>query len=228
VNGFLKIFPFILSFALSACFGSASREKAEPEEIYFDYRITGEEGNDSVSVMLKFREFDEHGPAVSVETGSVLLDGKAVSADSTPMTGPFYLVIKPLQEFTGKHTITVTLPGKKKFNEEFYFRPFSIRSGISDTMGRDKIVLDLEGLDKKDYVRVLMMDTSFTGDGINRLDTVWNNKLMLSKYSLSYLESGPIHLELIRETEKLVENHTGAGGTITVLYTIRREFWLRD
>lgn len=213
---------------MAGCFGSASRDKAEPEQIYFDYKVTGEEGNDSVSVVLKFKEYDEFGPAVSIEPGTVTLDGRPVPADSSSMTGPYYAAHRHIREFTGRHTIQVILPDDKKYEDEFYFRPFSVRSGISDTIHRSRLLLEFEGLDKNDIVRILMTDTSFTGEGINRVDTVWNNKLTITRNALSYLENGPINLELVREQEMPLRNATDAGGAISIFYSIRREFWLKE
>jgi len=213
---------------LYACVNFNGQEpEAGPEEIYFNFKIYGEEGNDSVTVILKFHEFDAYGPAV-LFNGTVLLDGTPVPADSTMMTGPFYAVTKPVRAFTGRHSIVVTAANKKKYKDEFFFKPFAVKPGIGDTLGREKLVLQLEGLDKKDVVRILMTDTSYTGEGINRVDTVWNNKLLISRSDLSFLESGPINMELIRENERPVRSGTAAGGTLSVFYTIRREFWLRD
>lgn len=232
MNNRTKSFFFLISLSilaiLAGCFGSARRDEAEPEQIYFDYKVTGEEGNDSVLVLLKFKEYDEYGQAVSIEPGGVVLDGKPMAADSTPMTGPFYAAHRHIQEFTGKHSIQVTLPDYKKYRDDFYFKPFTIKSGISDTISRGKMLLEFEGLDNNDIVRVLMTDTSFTGEGINRLDTVWHNRIAISKSNLSWLESGPINLELTREQERTLKNTTDAGGKISIFYTIRREFWLKE
>jgi hypothetical protein len=225
--GFILI---IISIIFPGCFGSMSNEgEAGPEDIYLDYKIWGEEGEDSVMVMLQFREYDAYGTTVRIDgPGSVTLDGKRIPADSSVMTGPYYAVTRQVKEFTGWHTIVFTSADKVKHKEEFYFRPFILKTQLTDTLKRDRLNLQFEGLEKRDIVRVLLTDTSITGDGINQLDTLWNNKLTLTKNALSYLENGPIHLELIKEIEKPIENHTGAGGTITVLYTIRREFFLLD
>lgn len=213
---------------LYACVNFNGQEPAAgPDELYFNYKIFGEEGNDSVTVILKFHEYNEYGPAV-LFNGTVLLDGIPVPVDSTRMTGPFYSVTKPVRAFTGRHSIVVTASNNKKYREDFTFKPFAFRSGIADTLSRDKLVLLFEGLDNKDVVRVLMTDTSYTGEGINRLDTVWHNKLTISRNELLLLQNGPVNMELIRENERPLQSSTEAGGTLSVYYTIRREFWLKD
>lgn len=219
---------FSAGFILSSCIGSTGQEKeAGPDEIYFNYKISGEEGNDSVTVIVKFHEYNEYGAAVTF-SGSVLLDGKQMQADSSSMTGPFYISTRQIQEFTGRHIIQVTGPDNKKYKEEFFFRPFILKPGLPDTLSREKLVLQFDGLDKRDIIRVVMTDTSFTGEGINRVDTVWNNKLTISRNKLSFLENGPVNVELIKENERPVEKGTKAGGMLSVFYTIRREFYLKD
>lgn len=215
-------------FLLISCIGSTGQDaKAGPDEIYFDYRITGEEGNDSVSVILKFHEFSEYG-AVVLFAASVQIDNQPVDIDSSSITGPFFSLTKHVADFTGKHTILVTAPGGKKYKEQFSFRPFKITSGITDTMSRDKMIIQLEGLDRYNPVRILMTDTSFTGQGINQVDTVINNRIVISRNSLTALQNGPVNMELIKENERPVENGTQAGGILSVVYAVRREFYLKD
>lgn len=225
----LLISSLSVLLVLIGCFGSARKEgEALPEEIYFEYTVTGEEGNDSISVVMKFKEYDRYGQAVSIEPGGVVFDGSPVAVDSTTMTGPYYAMNRHIRDFAGKHTIQVTLPNYKKYKEDFTFKPFTFKSGISDTIRRAKMQLQFEGLSNKEIVRVLLTDTSFTGDGINRLDTVWFNRIIITRGDLSYLENGPINLELTRESEKPLRNGTEAGGSISIFYSIRREFWLQD
>ena len=109
------------------------------DDIFFEYSINAEEGNDSVSVLLKFKEYDEYGQAISIEPGRVSLDGVSIAADSTPMTGPFYALYKHINDFTGKHRIEVVLPDQHKYRDEFSFQPFSVRSPIPDTLKRNKL-----------------------------------------------------------------------------------------
>ena len=214
---------------LIGCFGAAQKEgEAVPEEIFFEYVLTGEEGNDTVSLVMKFKEYDQYGQAVSIEPGGVAVDGQPVAPDSTVMTGPYYALHRAIRDFEGKHSIEVTLPNFKKYRDEFSFRPFQLLSGLTDTIRRSRLQLQFAGLNNREVVRVLMTDTSFTGDGINRLDTVWNNKILLTRADLSYLENGPVNIELVRESVKPLRHATEAGGTLSSFYSIRRECWLLD
>lgn len=225
----ISIIPILgYSLLLAGCFSASREEPVALEDIFFEYLVTAEEGNDSVSVLLKFKEFDEYGQAISIEPGSVSLDGWKILPDSTPMTGPYYAINKAVTEFTGKHRIEVTLPDQKKYREEFSFRPFAIRKAIPDTLKRSRLQMEFDGLANGELLRLLVTDTSFTGEGIHRLDTVWSNRFEISRHEWSYLENGPINMELTRESVKKIRNSTAAGGVLSVSYTIRKECWLRD
>lgn len=218
----------LVGLVYASCLGYAGREKAAgPDDIFFDYTITGDEANDSVTVILKFHEFSAYGQIVLFAT-EAFLDGSPMPVDSSSVTGPFFSLTKHKDAFTGKHSLSVTGSDGKKYKEQFTFRPFTVVSGLQDTMTRNRIVLQLEGIDKWDVMRVLLTDTSFTGQGINRVDSMVNNKLVISRNELGYLENGPVNMELIKENERPVEQGTRAGGTLSVFYAVRREFFLKD
>lgn len=219
-----------LLVAFSACLGSTGSEKGiKTDDIFFDYKVWGEEGNDSVTITLQFRYGGQYGPTIALEEPAfVALDGERLSVDSSSITGPIYQVTKAVSRFTGKHNIVFTDSEKKTYKESFVFRPFTLRSPMPDTVYRKRLNLEFSGLEKEDYVRVLMTDTSFLGDGINRVDTVLFNRMMITREDFSKLADGPIQLEFIREEERVVEKSTEAGGYISIVYTIRREFFLRD
>lgn len=227
---FRRAIVFFAVLQLAACSGSTGQQpEASTDELFFDYKITGEEGNDSITVLLQFKLFTEYGPSLLLPQGaSVILDGHQIFADSTPMSGPYYARTIALKDFSGKHQVLLTAADKRKFKEEFSFRSFLLKTELPDTLARDKMELLLEGLAGKDVVRIVITDTSFTGEGINRVDTVLGNRLVISRADLSVLQSGPVNMELIGETERPVANGTEAGGTLVMYYTVRREFWLRD
>ena len=144
------------------------------------------------------------------------------------MTGAFYEIVKPADEFIGEHQIVFTDVNEKQYKEEFQYQPFLLITEIPDTIRRTDLLMELQGLAEDDYVRVLLTDTSFTGVGIHRLDTIKNNRLVISETDLGKLINGPIHLELIRENERSVKEKTGEGGRISITYGLRRTFFLQD
>jgi len=110
----LLFFITISSFLfLSSCTGRSNEiggsSDVNPETIWFDYQISGEEGRDDMSVMLQFRFAGKNGTTLVLDGGSkVELDGVVIKADSSKMTGAFYEIMKPVNEFTGKHSIVFT------------------------------------------------------------------------------------------------------------------------
>src|SRR3979490_656544 len=78
-----------------------------PQNIYFDYRIWGEEGKDNITCLLKYHFNGQNGVSLLLDEPSrVELDGEVVRADSAKLSGVFYEIQKPLNDFTGKHIIT--------------------------------------------------------------------------------------------------------------------------
>ena len=200
-----------------------------PNSIYFDYRIWGEEGNDDITVMLQYRFGGVNGTTLVLEEPSkVELDGQQIKTDSSRMTGAFYERVKPVKEFTGKHTIVFTDINQRQYKEEFSFQPIAFRTNIPAEVKRDDLVFELEGLNSEDYVRVLLTDTSFASDGINRVDTVKNGRVIISKKDLETVVNGPVHLELYKEVDRLVKDGTDEGGKLSITYGVKREFVLRD
>lgn len=220
-----------LSLITASCIDSDKKSNSDinPDEIYFDYKISAGESDDNLTVILQYRNGGEDGDAFTLmEPGKVLIDGEAIAGDSSKMTGTYYEIHKPIASFSGKHSIEFFHWDKKRYNEEFNFQPLRLLTEIPDTISREGLVLQFDGLEPEDYVRVLLTDTSFFSDGVNRLDTVRNGRLIISKDELVTLADGIVSLEFIREFERPVKNGTKAGGRVVITYNIKREFILKE
>lgn len=201
----------------------------DPDAVWFDYQVWGEEGNDSVTIKVQFRYSGETGETIALgRSATVELDGEMVKPENSRMTGAYYELRRPVAAFIGKHLIVFTDINGKKYKEEFTFRPISLVSQIPDTMQRADIIFQWNGLDDMDQVRVLMTDTVFTSEGINRLDTVRNGQIIIPGSDLAELANGPVHMELIREDIRDIENGTFEGGRISITYGLKREFILKE
>ena len=228
----LYLFVFSISSILFLnCNNKKGSDEVNPDAVYFDYQITGNEGDDNLTVLLQYRDGGQNGDAVSM--GKVILDGELLPADSAKMSGIFYELHKPIAEFGGKHSIVFTDINKKEYKEDFSFQPIFLLTPIADTISRSKLVFDqmaigFEGLEAKDFIRVLMTDTSFANNGINRVDAVRNGRLVITKDDLETLANGPVQVEFIREYEKPVKNGTDEGGRLLIMYSLKREFFLKD
>jgi hypothetical protein len=206
-----------------------SSKDVDPAAIWFDYQVRAEENNSDVTVLLQFRFAGENGTTLALEEpSSVSLDGVPVRGDSSRFAGAYYEIQKSADSFTGKHSIVFTDSKKKQYREDFEFRPVKLLAAIPDTIHRGDLEIKLDGLEMEDFVRVIMTDTAFTSNGINRVDTVKNGRLFISRADLQSVFNGPVQLELVRESENPVKNGTREGGRLSIFYTLKREFILRD
>lgn len=216
---------------LSSCTSNeiGNSNDVNPDAVFFDYEIWGEEGKEDVTINLQYRMGGPNGTTLVLsEPSQVVLDSERLQPDSARFSGAYYELQKPVDSFTGKHTIVFTDLNKKEYKEEFEFTPFVISPDVPSVLKRGDLTFNLQGLEQVDYLRVLLTDTSFVSRDINEVDTVKNGRLVIMAERLSALVGGPIHLQLYREIEKPVKNGTREGGKISITYAVKREFELRD
>jgi hypothetical protein len=200
-----------------------------PQNIYFDYKIWGEEGKDDISCLLRFHFSGQNGISLLLDKPSrVELDGVEIPADSAKLSGVFYEIQKPLVDFTGKHTITFTGIDNKQYKEDFHFQPFGLKKGPPQISQRQDWVFQFEGLQPVDYIRVILIDTSFASNGINEIDTVKNGTLVIQKERLNNLVNGPVTMVLFKEEENPIKNGTKRGGKLSITYGLKRHFELKE
>lgn len=224
---FTFLFVLIIFFYAACNTETGNGQHVKPETIYFDYQVWGEEDADLVTVMFQYRLGGRNGTTLLLEEPSkVEVDGQLLHADSSKMTGAFYELQRPMNGFAGKHTIVFTDVNSKKYSEEFIFQPFSFIAPLPDSIPRGDIVFELEGTGEKNYIRVVVTDTSRSHDGINRVDTVSNGRIVISKKDLQNISSGPVHLELIKEEDKSIKNGTPKGGRLSISYGLKKDFKL--
>lgn len=225
------VFIAIIAVVVISC-GNEDKSRGsnfDPENVFFDYKISGREADDKLTVLLQFREGGEKGHAISLaDWGTVTLDGEELPGDSTKRTGFFYETNKPIVDFSGKHVINLLGNGKEEYKEEFVFERVELLTALPDTLNREELVLEFSGLYTEDYLRVLLIDTSVVNEGINRVDSLQNGRLIITAEDLQKLDSGPIQLLFFRELEKPTKNSTNSGGRILITYSLSREFYLKD
>ena len=136
---------FLLSAITILFFSCTSNEignskDVNPDAVYFDYKIWGEEGKEDITVLLQYRFGGKNGTTLVLnDPASVNLDGKEIPADSSKLTGAFYELMKPINNFSGKHSIVFTDLNKKKYEEEFSFQPFTLKAAIPAQIKRDDL-----------------------------------------------------------------------------------------
>lgn len=225
---------FLLFAAICLLPSCASNEignakDVNPDAIFFDYKIWGDESKDIATCMLQYRFAGPNGTTLVLEDPSkVAIDGHLLTVDSSKMSGAYYEWVNPVDSFAGKHTIIFSDMNGKKYSEDFKFTPFKMSAVVPAEFKRNDLVLDFSGLDPVDYVRVSLIDTAYDNNDISRIDTLKNGHLVITKSQLDSLVNGPIQMEIIKEESRSVKNSTREGGTITVTYGLKREFILRN
>jgi hypothetical protein len=226
---FKRLLPLFFLFALLAC-GEKDRKTspfAEAGMFYLDYQVNGAEGDDKLTVLLRFRNGEE-GDAFTLPAGAeVYLDNQVLKADSSKRTGSYYETHQPIDSFEGWHTIQLKQNDRLVNEMRFEFHPLTLENEPGDTLSRQDLVLTFTGPQKMGVIRVIATDTAFSSSGINRVDTM-GGKLTISRSDLDNLVNGPVQLLLSREWETPFEKEGKQMGKITIAYSLRREFILKD
>jgi hypothetical protein len=221
-------FAFVAGLFLWTVFASCISKNRDQGPLFLDYRITAEEGNDSVSVLISFHEDNFYGAVVAIDNpGYVMLDGVRISPDNSSITGPFYPAFRAVKSFKGRHSILYVSSDGIKVEQSFSFQPFSIVNPLPDTISKQEFTLGLAGVNSGDMVRVLMTDTTFPGEGVERIDSAFGKKVTITAADLSKLEAGPVQLELSRETRSNISSKEAITGICSIVFTIRREIFIR-
>ncbi len=227
---FFSIVPCVF-FLLAGCNYRKTKpeRKVDPEAVYFDYRVWGDEENGEVTVRLQYFAGNETGKTISWgHSGNVDLDGEVLPADSSKMNGFYYEARVPLENFTGRHTIVLTDSEKKRYKEEFEFYPFSLKTEIPAVVNRKELAIRLTGLDSGDVVRLLLVDTAFYSRGIDKIDTIRNDSISITPRDFENLRDGPIYLEIYKDEDRALKEPGKGGGRLSVSYSLKRAFELKE
>lgn len=230
MNRTLLLLGIVALLTLDACddveIGKA--KDVNPETVYFDYLVSSGESNEYVTVKAQYRFAGPNGTTLLLEDpAKVLLDGQPLKMDSSSFSGVYYELMLPKSGFIGKHEIAFTDMSGKEFREEFEFDTLFIAGGLSDTVGRKDIEVELKGITADDLLQVVVTDTVASRDGIQRIDTIKDGRLRISVEDLAEFSPGPLFLDLSKESSRPVKNGTKEGGTITITYHLLRELELR-
>lgn len=222
-------FLFAVLFLMACKHHDKNPGKNDFDHLYFDYTVAAEEGAPYVTCLLQFKENSLQGVSVNVEPGKVELDGQQLQGDSAGLSGFYYEIQKPMDSFAGKHTIVFTSSNDKQFHQKFEFIPFSLTEELPAKIYRKPFALQLKNFpDTPTPVRLLLLDTAFVSKGFNDTIHVVNGQINIDQSILNNLKKGPIILELYMEQEIPLDEHTKAGGRLSLTYGLKREFELAD
>jgi hypothetical protein len=225
----MKGLCFIVAvFILASCTDEERGHiKSKDPGVYAHYDIRAEEGSEMVTCFIRFYTDKTRKTTLTLEQpAKVELDGEVMPVDSSRFLGAYYELQRPVSDFEGRHTITFTSINNQKYKEEFSFTPLLLNSNLNRPITKTDLVLELEGLQPGDVIRIVMIDTAFKSEGVNQLDTVKNGQVIVEKSLLQTLRSGPVVLEISKESERSLVS--GMRGMLTTTYNLRRDLVLKD
>lgn len=226
---FLKLLLVFVAVNVAACTNTEREQKAAtPGTVFFDFKIWGDEDKGEVTCLLQFRMGGPNGATLLLEDpAKVELDGEIIQADSAKLAGAFYETIKPVNEFTGKHSIVFTGVDRKEHKEDFEFTPFQVSGELPQKLKRKPFTIRLAGFPENETkIHIALTDTSFTTNDVNEIADVVNGEVKVTETMLNKLRAGPIVLELSTENERVVNKGANDKGRIWIRYGLRREFEL--
>lgn len=219
----------IAGAGLAACNNEeiGKAKDVNPETVYFDYRVSGDEATGRTTVRLQFRFAGPGGTTLVLENPSqVTLDGRVLPVDSSRFNGAYYEADIATDSFAGKHEIIFTGSGGKKYTEQFTYSPFSLAALADSLSGKQDLVLEIIGLEDGEPLHVMMTDTSFRGNGIEQIEKIKQGKIVIPAALLAQLKPGPIYLDLTSDIRRNLRDTTSEGGALLLNYRLKREFWL--
>ena len=225
---YLYLLFLLVGFAACKNEDDTTTEK-RTDSLFFDYSVIAEEGREMVSCLFRFREGGLDGDPVTLsETVMLTFDGLEIAADSARMAGTFYEIMLPLNQFEGEHTVLFRAPSGREYTETFYFQPFSLKNELPATISRKNFKLELDGLAENDRIAIIMTDTAFLSNDLNRLDTVRNGTVSIPVEKLTEVTNGPVVLQIHKEESKKLKNAPRQGGRLLISYGLQRELMLVD
>src|SRR6188474_2243939 len=155
-----RIGIIVLVIFLTGCEDSR-RNATGYDNLYLDYKITSEEGED-VACVFQYRKGGPEGEAIIIPPpGKIVLDGTTLEADSAGFSGIYYEQYINADSSQGEHEVVFTAPDKKKYTEKFRFEPFDVEN-FPEQVPREPFVIRLKNFPEgKSKVRLLLIDTAF-------------------------------------------------------------------
>jgi len=228
-NYFRLIVVLLMAGIISSCNnGSPQGEEVQNDWLFLDYQVTGEDGVPEGVVRVQFHLAGPEGQALLLDTpAAVLFDGHPMAEGNSKMNGGYYEAAFLLDEADNVHFITYRDPSGHVYSDTFSFPHFRLAEELPATVDRTKgLQVGFSGLDSVTVIHSLLTDTSFYGQGIDRVDSVVGGKMHFSEIELLALKNGPIHLEFFREEEQYLQRKGRLHGRLYMAYNVSREFEL--
>ena len=218
-------------FLLAGCSNNdvkpAATSDPQLENLYLSYKISAEEGGDWVTCLVQVKKA-RNGKVVPLPRGAqVLLDGEPLVGDSAGVSGAYYEIQKPLEEFVGEHTFVLKGAQGATYETPFTFSPITLLTDLGGSIRRQDLPIRFQGIEQDDLVQIAAIDTSFASNDINKETFANENAVSISELDWQNLKNGPIIMDIVVESATPLR-HTEKGGRLVINYSMKRDFILRD
>lgn len=231
---FIRLIHIVLaisSLLFSACNNAeiGNSRDVNPDAVYMDYRVSGYDDEEEVTVVLQFKYAGPFGTTLVLEPPSqILFDGEELTVDSSRFSGAYYELRLPVESFGGTHHISYTDLMGKKYEESFEFPLFSTTDSLPKTVQPVDFEFQVAGLSENDTLHLVLTDTAWASRGIDTFLRVGDGHLAIPGSQLAALSRGPVHLEMVCNKELSLQQTTREGGKLQLTYTLRHKFDLKD
>jgi hypothetical protein len=198
---------FLLTAIVTACSGKDKKVPPAQENLFLLFTVSGDSETGTVSCTGQFRKGGPEGAAVALEGGRLLLDGKELSGDSARLAGIYYSLDVPAAGFKGKHQLVIERGDESMEKATFDFETFTVE-GEPVVSEKDGLRIRLSGL-KGGRVTISVVDTAYATNDVHERVNITKGEVLVAREALSSLKSGPLFLELTRES-----NTPFTGGSI--------------
>lgn len=225
--------PSALWVFILFAFACNSRDKQAPavlgrQGVYTQFTITGEESTGEVTCVFQFFKGDPNGPTLIFEPGEVMLDGDVLGADSANVIGSYYEAVRPVDSFSGFHSVSFIDEKGITHRKEFRFQPFLLAEPLPEQIKRGAFTIAVKGAEEGVPVRIVMVDTAFSTPDVNDLAEIKDGRIAVGAEMLRKVTNGPIALQLVMEKEEIQKEKGYQSGSIAISYSLQGEFELVD
>jgi hypothetical protein len=217
-------------FAVCMFTGCASNEignskDVNPQTIFVDYSVLGEENDDSVTCLAQFRFAGENGTTLVLnEPSNIMIDETAVAVDSNDAMGAFYEKKFKTVSFGGLHSWKYIDGETSNYSTAFVFTPFSLKKQLPLVQGRkDSLLIELTGLQDGTVITTELSDTSSKTENVIVKNKIGNGKITIPASAWQNLSTGPVSVRLSNtiDTSLSINERPAEGGHILVNYFLR-------
>lgn len=221
-NNMLVLIAFVFMF--SACSSNEIGESKDvtQDKIYQSYSINYTEGNANAEMYCQFRFAGKNGTTLVLNAPSqIQFDGEIIKVDSSDGSGAYYNIIRPINNFYGKHGFVFTNVDNKQFTNDFLFDSFKLTTVPASVSKKQDFIVSFEtaALQPSDYIEISASNTDSSFSITHHATD--GNAITIPAQELQRQKGKELMLEATLYRKITLQQNTAEGGQITVRYTLK-------